>query len=851
MDRIDQALGPLNGLPTSAMNVADAISEVYDHLSDKPSDQLTLTQGVQIVRGGNVPAILYPTFKGRTLVNLLGRDGNCEDINKVTLTAGSYATLALDASNKLYGNNGYKLTYTNAGVAFPITTGFSFRDLLPIVDKTKCIIVVAEVKNGTGAYLGFQVRYDITNNSIAKIGTSNVSETTKFTPVYAKFSAAELQSYTKFEILGHLQLTASEQYGYFDGFRVYQISQEEYNALSSMTGEQIAACYPYVDDMKHVNAVYIENKGKNLLPPFSEWAVNANAVVSDAYKLVLTATANDQFSRSVDVGAITEQSYTFSVTHNGKIKILGVDVNGNFAQDTGFVTDQNVTLVVNPGTVSIRTLVTNNDLGSGTFTFQNPMLNIGDTSLPFEPQKPSYLYLPDCNLRSNVDGSVADRLYTDGQGKPRVTRRFRKMVLEGTLGWEHNSSVADYKRVRLAAAPSDRDKSVAPTGIKFDGKVLGYGAVSSADVIGSTAWEGSTNNGLLLTIANIDSGWGNSYTPTADEIKAYFYGWKMSATNTASPTSYLGTGQKYWYGVTSVPVGGSSYVSTLPTELINSATWQPYRLIYQLAQSTDEPVTYEGSLMLHEGANQVEVGTGIVVREAANPILFGEAYYINNKAAAPAGNLKNRTNAIHKLFRDSREDKQWTVLTNHAAGNGGGQAYINKSLFDPSAVYSVTYLVLDTYTLGIAPQTISAAYASNIRESVESLVRELVESRTETSVLQNTKAQKRQSSLSYKPTTMSGWVINNHLDVWLDEFGVVNISGDVRDGTIDSPIFVLPPEMRPGINKDFIVNCPTTTTLNTFGRLIVYASGNVTLKSRNATPNNFVVLNGISFRAGY
>ena len=31
---------------------------------------------------------------------------------------------------------------------------------------------------------------------------------------------------------------------------------------------------------------------------------------------------------------------------------------------------------------------------------------------------------------------------------------------------------------------------------------------------------------LLITVSNTDSGWGDDYTPTADEIKAYFNGWR-------------------------------------------------------------------------------------------------------------------------------------------------------------------------------------------------------------------------------------------------------------------------------------------------------------------------------------
>lgn len=262
------------------------------------------------------------------------------------------------------------------------------------------------------------------------------------------------------------------------------------------------------------------------------------------------------------------------------------------------------------------------------------------------------------------------------------------------------------------------------------------------------------------------------------------------------------SGTKAWKAY-STPVGSPADVVTLPMGTPFSS-FTPYRLIYQLAQSVDEVVTYEGSLMLHEGDNQIEVGTGIIVREAVNPQPFGDGIYINNNAV-PTGRLKNRTNSIRNVFKESQKDKKWTILANHAAGNGGGQAYTSKSLYDPTSAYSVTYLALDTYAIGIAPDTISAEYAPNIRESVESLVRELVEARTESSVLQNTKAQKQQ------PKWIEGTLINEFTGAvryTQSDNGLVSVQFTVTisNTTLNTLICRLPKDYLPYAS---VVSAPT------------------------------------------
>ncbi|WP_234931920.1 hypothetical protein [Bacillus thuringiensis] len=61
--------------------------------------------------------------------------------------------------------------------------------------------------------------------------------------------------------------------------------------------------------------------------------------------------------------------------------------------------------------------------------------------------------------------------------------------------------------------------------VKYDGRILqNNGGYTSAD---QTSLQQSSDGGLKLTVANVDSGFGETYTPSTDEVSAYFNGWNL------------------------------------------------------------------------------------------------------------------------------------------------------------------------------------------------------------------------------------------------------------------------------------------------------------------------------------
>jgi hypothetical protein len=584
--------------------------------------------------------------------------------------------------------------------------------------------------------------------------------------------------------------------------------------------------------MKHVNAVYIENKGRNLLPPFSEWTLHANAVVKESYELTIDATGVSQFC-STFVPCLPNVEYTLSITSSGggTKSYLQFSENGIIPIPEGVageITNSGKASVISPSNAKyIRVRIDNGAATSGTFTFTNPMLNIGSEALPFEPQRPSYIYLPDCNLRSNVDGRVADRLYKDGQGKPRVMRRFQE-VQGNSLEWVFHYDMVGFKAVKFSR-PTNLMSYQSSTVIKFDGSFI----PSTGNITNGANLFTVDATHFYLSISDNDSGWGESYTPTADEIKAYFYGWRMYQDGIADDTTPYSSGTKAWRHIVPAGVTRTGHTTTLPTTVNPLSSWTPYRLMYQLAQSVDEPVSYEGSLMLHEGDNLIEVGTGIVIRESAIPSVQSTGFaYIN---VEPGGYTKLSTRLLRfiGIFRSGKLDKSWTY--NHKTmGAAYGEYYavcpiINYNL---TAAYSVTYLALDTYALGIAPQTISAEYAPNIRESVESLVRELVEARTETSVLANTKAQKQQPQW-INATLMSDWM--GTLQYRKNEQEQLEISISVTSGVVTNltRIATLPVGYRPSQTLVIRLNKNATGSMVN-GEIYINKNGTVTVAASSS-----------------
>ncbi|MCL6457744.1 MAG: phage tail protein [Gorillibacterium sp.] len=703
----------LAATPKAVKDAYDRGSVALDSLGDEvdvvAAVPITLTPGIQTINVERLSAMRNVAFKGRTLVNLLGRDGGFEVLSRYGIYQ---ASVALDTVNKVTGASGLKVT-----ISATFTTGSGIAELI-WVTAGRYYIYVGMVKNGTGSLA------QIVLPGIGGIVSNPITDTTKFNVAFRKFTpATTIQTKLSCDVIG-----VAGNYAYFDELRLYEISLAEYTAIDSMTAAQVAAKWPYTEGISNVDNVYVNRSGDNQALPFPQWSLHATSSMVSPYKItqVSLGAVGNQYN-SIVVPALENTDYVFSVENTGienRIILQALSATNDVLVDnvvgredwrsTGGTT---VTGLLTPiGTTKIRVYLYNKPSTAETATFTNPMLSLGTvaTVLPFEPNDNQSLYLWDMQTASNLDGSIADSVYQDKDGHFRVLRQFKSMELTGDLQWIYDAGYTGYKQVRSPIAGHLFNSQKA---IKYDGKYLTNIADGLVLPIADCA-ELTNAYGIYLTIASADSGWGDSYTPTTAEIQAYFYGWKMYDGVDATH-GYNGTGAKLWARRWSG--GFTDGTGTLPTKQIETyAGWTPYKLQYQLATPVDEPIKQEGVITLLAGDNQIEVGSGVLVRERVNVFKTGYGGTINYISGVEASSIfKYRVNKIINVFKNGNVDRSW-VSTQNVDAYGNYRAYTTD--YDPSAVYTVTYLTLDTYLTGLAPLSISADYAPNLRGAVDSLV---------------------------------------------------------------------------------------------------------------------------------
>ncbi|WP_139074700.1 hypothetical protein [Paenibacillus elgii] len=314
----------------------------------------------------------------------------------------------------------------------------------------------------------------------------------------------------------------------------------------------------------------------------------------------------------------------------------------------------------------------------------------------------------------------------------------------------------------------------------------------------------SNPNSVLITVSNADSGWGDSFNPSPEEIKAYFNGWRMCDTSDPTgKTPYNNSGTRGWYWVTDKDIN-PFFTFVLPTQQAGKG-WKPYKLQYQLSTPIVEEIAVEGGITFHEGLNQVEIGNGMIVRERTKPVdaADGTNRYILNSAAIP---MKYRVNSIVAVYKNEKDDS-WEKYLRPSTSPvlpTAGYGYAKKPFgaYDQSAVYTVTYLAFDAYALTGNVLSVQGEYEGKLKTVIHTLAMNQANMATRISVLENTKARKVQGQW-ITPTLLNGWSQYN-IDLvptgyMRDDFNLVHIRGLIKGGTTAgvTDLFKLPSGYRP------------------------------------------------------
>ncbi len=747
-----------------AGEVNDGVNEIKKRLDTTERKAVTLEPGVQIVHAEKAAPFSLTGLSGRTLVNLLGRMGSCETVSDWS----SNVAIAIDNNNKANGSSSFKITLGSV----PATASASF-----LTTPGRKYIAIADVKNGNTSKVAISI------NGIASAVGNEVTSGSVFAPSVVRFTVKEY-----FQILTITGTGATGNTFNMDSVRVYEISDADYAAAASLTPAQAAARYPYVDSVMPVRNPYVIRYGENLLPPVREWVNNggltdAGVVIKGEYEFSITTTTVTQWRAAASVKVVPNTQYTLSATHDGLLGVYGVDQR---AVIIGSVSAGSVTF--NSGNNTALDISLANKTGiAGTFTGKDFMLNIGSTAKAFKPREDSMLALQTDLYADPVTGANADTVF-ERDGQYFKSKKWHGVTLDGAVNWNPSSpgqSFPGFKVVYTAPNQFPAWISYSEKSVKYDGKILNTAKTGGQwSTLGADATETSIDGSIYVSVPVADSGWADGYTPTQDDIKAYFYGYKAYDANTITPANaqasttatWSGTGTKYWVQRVGLP----TFTQSAPQQ--SYAGYTPYQLVYQLATPTVEPIISEGQLSFVEGDNQVEVGTGMIVREESKPAISSNQYWING-ALGGLGKLRERPNKIIAVYKNGKNNSWGTIGHGDVDKSTYGltQAYISTARFDPTASYSTTYLTLETSP--IVPLT--GVYAANEKTLLTDLVDSVQQNTTRVSVLENKKADK-DNPVWLTPTLLNGWQnydnIRRPLSYYKDSQGWVHVQGYIKGG---------------------------------------------------------------------
>ncbi|NBI28062.1 hypothetical protein [Chengkuizengella marina] len=508
-------------------------TEVFDVQKQKE----LLKSGLNYVEVDMDTSASLTSLKGRTLVNLLGNEGNFEE-------QGLWAnTLTTDISTNKFGTSSGKIDNSLESIE-KIARNSSSLDL----SGKKVLVGVWAKSNSANSEIELFL--------IGRKGEDGFNSTDKYIRFYdvseewnLYYTIFDLSTKTDDDWIFRLDVNNPGDIVNFDGAFVYEITDEEesyINSLSLPDGHQyIEDMYPFVDGMQSVTNPYLVRRSQNLLPPPSMWGeINkeyTRNILSD-YKEIWEKNNTDEFVdvRINHIPVIEDTIYSFSMdltveNYGGSggfylwVRTLDDNMNkiSSWGEKTQTSTGKYTVNVEIPSGVSYINLgLTVTDTATGTYTISNPMLNFGPEPLPFEPMEEDDLYI-NTILTSSVDGSVKDELYQRGD-KYYKWKTHEVLTVDGSVGlrsyvhlrsgykivsFEHISDYLDKAKMGASQLVSSSDVTYKESGTVFD---------SLTDENQYYISVGEDFKRVFIAIPNTDSGWGEDYTPSTEEIRAYF-----------------------------------------------------------------------------------------------------------------------------------------------------------------------------------------------------------------------------------------------------------------------------------------------------------------------------------------
>lgn len=194
------------------------------------------------------------------------------------------------------------------------------------------------------------------------------------------------------------------------------------------------------------------------------------------------------------------------------------------------------------------------------------------------------------------DGTNNDKFYWNTNGAAIKEKRWMDISLNDKQTWTFSNAATGLKRVRADGFSYANATSTGAMVVKSDGTIL----TNDGNLPVNTFSTSANLDRIWLSIDNNESGWGEAYKPTKEEISAYFLGWRMCDGKFGG--LYGGSGIKMWYPVGDKDLSRATVAgNTAPTEpspSISDKTINYYQVVYRLVDAVQETVDFDGILEL-------------------------------------------------------------------------------------------------------------------------------------------------------------------------------------------------------------------------------------------------------------
>jgi hypothetical protein len=536
---------------------------------------------------------------GRTLPNLLGTDGDCEDLSKWNKTG----TVTLDTAIKLFGNASFKMVgnndsnYLKDGLLFDSTHKYLFSAHAYISVYTSGEVYLMVTDSGTW------------NNQVV-----GYFDKTKLNQWQRKSVIVTGKTLTR------LALTAQYGTANFDGICIYDLTALGLDAITDVS--LLERQLPYVSGVGSASPVSVKSVGKNLFDKnisYINYGSQTTTKNSDSSFTFTKPATNGytEFICKVKPNTVYSASCNLDIISGagGRIELLNRSTNSFNSFGSGVIKAEN-SISNNDGTIIVRFRPADVNL-AGSAKIYNIQLEEGAVATTYEAYQESSLITPaECNDMKSISSIVKD--YTDLYARKQV-KNVSDWVTLDNLSWSTNNSANGYKGTYAPLSGLTNCGIINASTNFMVIKNNGIGLNISPSAISTSEGAYSANGYLVVSTSNSDTGFTDAYSPSSNDWKAYIYGWKMCHSDGVSPyvpslVPYTPSTWAEWSNSASGVVKDSTGV----TITADGVSWLVLQLVVATKASTKYGILFNVtaqtntniSIDLGSGANNVTTSVG-------------------------------------------------------------------------------------------------------------------------------------------------------------------------------------------------------------------------------------------------